>query len=89
MTLFSCSALKSSLLSLLPILGSIRTLARLYSIYSVKDRSKDITSTLTVHTLVGIFETLGPDIVPIFYDRFRNHSWSSASFFMFGLLKAL
>ncbi|MEF9520063.1 hypothetical protein SBV45_03860 [Chlamydia crocodili] len=50
-------------LSSLPILGTIRGLARLYSIYSVKDRSEDTTSALIVHTLVGIFETLGLGIV--------------------------
>ncbi|MEF9497072.1 hypothetical protein [Chlamydia sp. 04-14] len=59
------------ILSSVPILGTIRGLARLYSIWSVKDKSEDTTSALIIHTLVGIFETLGLGvvliIVPIFF----------------------
>ncbi|MEF9520062.1 hypothetical protein SBV45_03865 [Chlamydia crocodili] len=58
-TLFSCSSLKSSVLSSLPILGTIRGFARLYSTWSVKDRSNDQLKDQVTHTLLGIFEVLG------------------------------
>ncbi|MEF9497073.1 hypothetical protein [Chlamydia sp. 04-14] len=58
-TLFSSSALTSSLLSSLPILGTIRGLARLYSVWSVKDRRNDHFKDQVTHTLLGIFEVLG------------------------------
>ncbi|WP_375793470.1 hypothetical protein O1W69_05070 [Chlamydia sp. 12-01] len=51
--------LKSLLLSTIPILGTIRGIARLYSIWSVKDRSQDSTKDLIVHTSIGILEILG------------------------------
>ncbi|SYX09051.1 hypothetical protein C834K_0597 [Chlamydia poikilotherma] len=51
--------LKSLLLGALPISGSIRGLARLYSIYSVKDRSKDSKKDVITHTVIGILEFLG------------------------------
>ncbi|AFS21836.1 hypothetical protein [Chlamydia psittaci] len=51
--------LKSTILNSIPILGTIRGLARLYSIYSVKDRSCDATANTVMHTTTGILETLG------------------------------
>ncbi|MEF9520065.1 hypothetical protein SBV45_03850 [Chlamydia crocodili] len=51
--------LRSLFLGALPILGSIRGLARLYSVWSVKDRSGDAQKDVTAHTIVGILEVLG------------------------------
>ncbi|AAP05321.1 hypothetical protein [Chlamydia caviae] len=59
LTLISSNDLKLSLLNSIPILGTIRGLARLYSVWSVKDRSKDRVKDLVTHTFLGIFETLG------------------------------
>ncbi|SYX09052.1 hypothetical protein C834K_0598 [Chlamydia poikilotherma] len=52
-------SLISSALSSLPVLGSIRGLARLYSIYSVKDRSEDSKKNTVFHTIASILEILG------------------------------
>ncbi|WP_041467955.1 hypothetical protein [Chlamydia felis] len=51
------------ILSSIPILGTIRGLARLYSIWSVQDRSKDSKARLIKHTTVGVLETLGLGVV--------------------------
>ncbi|WP_375793471.1 hypothetical protein O1W69_05075 [Chlamydia sp. 12-01] len=53
----------STLLNVVPILGTIRGMARLYSIYAVKDRSEDKTSDIIVHTITGILEILGLGIL--------------------------
>ncbi|WP_348662622.1 hypothetical protein [Chlamydia vaughanii] len=50
---------QSALLSAIPILGNIRGLISLYSIWCVKDRSNDSWSGLIIHTILGILETLG------------------------------
>ncbi|BAE81195.1 hypothetical protein [Chlamydia felis Fe/C-56] len=55
--------IRSQLLSSIPILGTIRGLARLYSIWSVKDRSDDSTLKLIKHTIIGVLETLGLGII--------------------------
>ncbi|WP_375793472.1 hypothetical protein O1W69_05080 [Chlamydia sp. 12-01] len=55
--------LKSTLLSAVPILGTIRGMARLYSIYAVKDRSNDRIIDIVIHTITGILETLGLGIL--------------------------
>ncbi|MEF9497069.1 hypothetical protein [Chlamydia sp. 04-14] len=51
--------LENTILSALPILGTIRGLARLYSIYSVKDRSEDTKANTIIHTITGVLEALG------------------------------
>ncbi|MEF9520066.1 hypothetical protein SBV45_03845 [Chlamydia crocodili] len=51
--------LLSTILSAVPILGTIRGLARLYSVWSVKDRSEDSKTNIIIHTVTGILETLG------------------------------
>ncbi|WP_348662627.1 hypothetical protein [Chlamydia vaughanii] len=58
-TLYDCDAVKSALLTCIPVLGTILGLARLYSVWSVKDRSQDSCKELTIYTLIGIMETLG------------------------------
>ncbi|AUS60027.1 hypothetical protein [Chlamydia abortus] len=49
----------SVLVSSIPILGTIRGLARMYSLWSVKDRSLDTTRNLTQHSIIAAFEILG------------------------------
>ncbi|BAE81194.1 hypothetical protein [Chlamydia felis Fe/C-56] len=61
-------SLTSKILSSIPILGTIRGLARLYSIWSVKDRSRDPTTKLIKHTIIGVLETLGLGVVYIALD---------------------
>ncbi|WP_348662620.1 hypothetical protein [Chlamydia vaughanii] len=58
-------SLKSNLLSSLPILGTIRGLACLYSIWGVKDRSRDTHASLAIHTTVGTIEALGLGVILI------------------------
>ncbi|WP_375793469.1 hypothetical protein O1W69_05065 [Chlamydia sp. 12-01] len=54
----SYQSLKASLLSSIPILGSIRGLARLYSVWSVKGTIEQINNTI-IHTITGVLEFLG------------------------------
>ncbi|ADZ18797.1 hypothetical protein [Chlamydia psittaci] len=49
----------SLLVSSVPILGTIRGLARMYSLWSVKDRSQDSVRSLSQHSTIAIFEILG------------------------------
>ncbi|MEF9497070.1 hypothetical protein [Chlamydia sp. 04-14] len=51
--------MKASFLGALPILGTLRGLARLYSVWSVKDRSGDAQKDVIAHTIVGVLEVLG------------------------------
>ncbi|WP_348662629.1 hypothetical protein [Chlamydia vaughanii] len=57
--MLDCNSLKSGLLSCVPILGTIRGIATLYSIWAVKDKSKDSCFNLFAHTVLGVLETLG------------------------------
>ncbi|AFS24957.1 membrane protein [Chlamydia psittaci] len=49
----------SVLISSIPVLGTIRGLARMYSLWSVKDRSLDTVQSLSQHSTIAIFEILG------------------------------
>ncbi|AFS20703.1 MULTISPECIES: hypothetical protein [Chlamydia] len=49
----------SVLISSIPILGTIRGLARMYSLWSVKNRSLDTARDLGQHSTIAIFEILG------------------------------
>ncbi|MEF9497071.1 hypothetical protein [Chlamydia sp. 04-14] len=54
--------LKASLLSSIPILGTIRGLARLFHVWSIKGSVEQINNTI-IHTITGILETLGLGVV--------------------------
>ncbi|MEF9520064.1 hypothetical protein SBV45_03855 [Chlamydia crocodili] len=54
--------LKASFLSSMPGLGTIRGLARLYNVWSIKGTVEQINNTI-IHTITGILETLGLGIV--------------------------
>ncbi|QEM73914.1 hypothetical protein DZK34_02955 [Chlamydia abortus] len=49
----------SVLVSSIPILGTIRGLARMYSLWSVKDRSLDTNRHLAQYSIIAAFEILG------------------------------
>ncbi|QXE27033.1 hypothetical protein [Chlamydia buteonis] len=53
------AGLNSLLISSIPVLGTIRGFARIYSIYSVKDRSQDSTLGLIRQTILGTIEIAG------------------------------
>lgn len=52
-------SLKTSLLNSVPVLGTLRGLASIYSTWAVKEREYESVLQLTMHTLIGIVEALG------------------------------
>ncbi|WP_348662625.1 hypothetical protein [Chlamydia vaughanii] len=59
----SSGSLRVAVLNSIPILGTIRGLACLYSIWGVKDNDESSKCSLAIHTSFAILETLGLGIV--------------------------
>ncbi|WP_348662623.1 hypothetical protein [Chlamydia vaughanii] len=74
-------SLLSAVLNAVPILGNIRGLARLYSVWAVKDRSKEAKVSQTIHTVLGILETLGLGILVLIFRITTTYILSAAKYF--------